>query len=60
VPQELRQLAIAHLLERENPVGALLPREGQPFQQLGPQLGVWVLLLRCPPPLRRIVGPAEI
>jgi hypothetical protein len=33
-----------NLLERENPVRALLPREGQPFQQLGPQLGVWVLL----------------
>jgi hypothetical protein len=46
VSQELRQLAIAHLLERENPVSALLPREGQPFQQLGPQLGVWVLLGR--------------
>jgi hypothetical protein len=46
VSQELRRLAIAHLLERENPVSALLPREGQPFQQLGPQLGVWVLLVR--------------
>jgi hypothetical protein len=46
VPQELRRLAVAHLLERENPVSALLPQEGPPFQQLGPQLGVWVLLGR--------------
>jgi hypothetical protein len=46
VLQKLRRLAIAHLLERENPVSALLPREGQPFQQLSPQLGVWVLLRR--------------
>jgi hypothetical protein len=27
-------------------MSALLPREGQQFQQLGPQLGVWVLLWR--------------
>jgi hypothetical protein len=46
VPQELRRLVIAHLFEGENPVSALLSREGQPFQQLGPQLGVWVLLRR--------------
>jgi hypothetical protein len=46
VPQELRRLAIAHLLERKNPVSALLPREEQSFQQLGPQLGVGVLLER--------------
>jgi hypothetical protein len=40
VPQEMCRLAIAHLLERENPVRELLPRLGQPFQQLGPQHGV--------------------
>jgi hypothetical protein len=40
MPQELRRLAIANFLERENPVSALLPREAQPFQQLGPQLAV--------------------
>jgi hypothetical protein len=38
--QELRRLAIAHFLERENPVSALHPREGQPYQQVGPQLAV--------------------
>jgi hypothetical protein len=31
VPQELRRLAIAHLLEGENPARELLPRKGQPF-----------------------------
>jgi hypothetical protein len=44
--QELRRLAIAHLLKRDYPVSALLPREGQPFQQLGSRLGLWVLLGR--------------
>jgi hypothetical protein len=39
VPHELRRLAIAHLLEGENPVSALLPREGQPFQQLVAGMG---------------------
>jgi hypothetical protein len=39
--QSGRSGTIAHLLERENPVSALFLREGQPFQQLGPQLGVW-------------------
>jgi hypothetical protein len=43
---ELSRLVVPHFLESEYPASALLPREGQSVQQLGPRLCVWVLQRR--------------